>query len=106
MFDWILNFQFNSLLGVFLYWLPLGFCTYGYLISTWEDYRRDIKARDTHATYYPQLTIGDVVGRIFVAVAPVINLLAAVFDVAPTVFGRFFNWCGRVLNQPLVPDRK
>lgn len=34
------------------------------------------------------------------------NLLAACFDLAPKMLGRFFEWIGRVFDQPLVPRRK
>ena len=125
MFDWIINFEFNSLLGILLFWSPLLMCVYGYTIRTWCDYRNDIKQRleddkrqeewnnQTHEhgetlgrLYYPRLTIGDIIGRGFASIIPVVNLWAACFDVAPEIFKTFFNWLGNVFDQPLVPKNK
>jgi hypothetical protein len=36
----------------------------------------------------------------------VANLCATVFDVAPEVFGRFFEWLGKVFDVALVRDTK
>lgn len=106
MIDWILNFQFNGLLGIILFWLPLSLCCYGYTVKTWLEYQSDVKNRDGIDTYYPDLTIGVIIGRALVSIIPIANLWAAVFDVAPKVFNQFFKLIGRVFNQPLVPKRK
>lgn len=58
-------------------------------------------------SYVPTDTVGAVIGRVVVSWLPVGNLWAALFDLGPEVFGRFFTWVGRVFDQPLVPgDRK
>ena len=111
MIEWILGFRFNSLLGVVLYWAPLGLCVYGYTIRTWVNYRKDKANRDAvihgdERFYAPTDTIGTLVGRALVAVLPIANLWASTFDVAPELFGRFFRWIGRVLDTPLVPRAK
>jgi len=107
MIDWILNFQFSSLLGLLLYWLPLSLCAYGYTLRTWINYRTDIKRRNNYAKgYVPTDTLGSLIGRALVTVLPIANLWAAVFSVAPDVFGRFFKWVNRLFNQPLVPKRR
>lgn len=105
MIDWILTFKFNSLLGVVLYWAPLTMCVYGYTVRTFLNYRKDITRREEDR-YHPTDTVGDIVGRAIITIIPIGNLWAAAFNVAPEVFGRFFNWLGKVFDQPLVPKRK
>jgi hypothetical protein len=101
----------TTLWGILLYWVPTAFCAFGYLIKTAENTRKDIVNRDrlerekASDKYVPTDTIGSIIGRGIVSIMPVANLFAAVFDVAPTVFGRFFAMVGRVFNQPIVPPR-
>lgn len=92
-------------LAFFLYWLPLALCLYGYTVRTFRDYRKDVAAREKDY-YHPELTIGLIVGRLVMAVLPIGNLFAAVFNVAPEVFGDFFRWVGKALDIPLVPKKK
>lgn len=54
-------------------------------------------------SYKPTDTVGTIVGRVLVSWLPVANLWAALFDLGPEVFGRFFRWIGKVFDQPLVP---
>lgn len=99
----------NFWLAFCLYWLPLALCLYGYSVRTFRDYRKDVADRDDaeHGRYYvPTLTIGLILGRLLMALVPVANLLAAIFNVAPEVFGDFFRWLGRTFDMPLVPKRK
>lgn len=93
-------------LGLLLYWLPLAVCLIGYVVRTWRNYQKDITARATDSIYIPTDTIGTLIGRGLVTILPVTNLLAACFDLAPKMLGRFFEWIGRVFDQPLVPRRK
>lgn len=106
MTDWILNFEFNSLLGVALYWVPLSLCVYGYTVRTWFNYQKDVKARDNEKHYSPTDTIGTLIGRGLASIIPVANLWAASFDVAPKLFTSFFTWIGKVFDVPLVARRK
>jgi hypothetical protein len=106
MMEGILRLQSNPWIAVCLYWAPLALCAYGYLMRTWFNYRKDVETRKKEPHYYPTDTIGSLIGRAVVTILPVGNLLAAIFDVAPEVFGRFFKWIGRVFNQPLVPKLK
>lgn len=93
-------------LGLLLYWLPLAVCLIGYVVRTWRNYQKDIKARAADSIYTPTDTIGTLIGRALVSVVPVANLWASVFDLGPKIFGRFFKWIGNVFDQPLVPRIK
>ncbi|GAB3744980.1 hypothetical protein [Lysobacter olei] len=101
----------NSWLALALYWMPLALCAYGYLVRSISMYRADLADRaeaarkPTVGFYYPKITIGTLVGYAFVSVVPVANLFAAIFDVAPKLFAQLFDWCGRVLDIPLVPKK-
>lgn len=112
----VLSLPLNSELGILLYWVPASLCAFGYTVRTFANYQRDVSKRaevalisedpsSRESRYYsPTDTIGALVGRAIVTIIPVANLWAATFDVAPSLFGRFFSYLGRVLNQPLVPS--
>lgn len=105
MIDWVLGLWANKWIALGLYWLPLAFCSVGYIARTARNYARDRRERVKPGGYYhPTDTLGTLIGRGVVTVMPLTNVCAAVFDLAPEVFGRFFDWIGRVFNQPLVPD--
>jgi len=110
--NWILSHlpAWNSWLALLLYWLPLVLCAYGYTVRGVSKYREELTDRRKHeatgAYFHPQLTVGHIVGHVLLAASPIANLFAATFDVAPEVFGDFFSWMGKVLDQPLVPRRK
>lgn len=109
--DMVLNLEWNGWIAFMLYWLPLGFNAYGYTVRTAINYRADLKARnesrqDAKKWYVPTDTLGALIGRGLATTLPGVNLLAAVFDLAPEVFGRFFSWIGKVFDQPLVPKDK
>jgi len=102
--DWFLHQEINGTLAILLYWLPLVLCTYGYAVRTGYDIAKD--KRECHKQYYtPELRIGTLIGRGIAAIVPVVNLLCAIFDVAPEVFSRFFTWIGEVFNQPIVSKK-
>jgi hypothetical protein len=119
MFDWLLNFEWNGLLGILLYWVPLLFCALFYTIRTAEGYMADKRNlaldveerrkeqgtpyRSLQHYYHPTETIGGILGRALVSVTPVANIWAALFDLSPKVFSRLFGWLGKVFDQPLVP---
>jgi hypothetical protein len=116
MLEWITSFiaanPWNSALAIALYWSPALLCISGYTLRTWRGYRDDLKRRakaarsDNGASYYPTLTIGDLVARAFLSLTPIANLWAASFDIAPLFFSRAFSGIGRVLCAPLVPRRE
>lgn len=106
MIDWILRFEFNSLLGIILYWVPLSFCAGGYTVRTWINYQKDVNTRKSEDYYSPTDTIGTLIGRALVSLLPIANLWATAFDVAPEVFKSFFKWIGSVFDIPLVPKKK
>lgn len=102
----------TTLLGFFLYWLPLAICTVGYIARTYKHYQADLVARaawveNPKEKYYnPTDTVGTLIGRGIVSIIPVANLIAAVFDVAPRLLGNFFKMLGQIFDQPLVPKLK
>lgn len=105
MIDYVLGLWANKWIALGLYWLPLAFCAYGYLVRTAHNFAKDRRTRVTPGAYYsPTDTLGTLIGRGFVTIIPLANVCAAVFDLAPEVFGRFFDWISRVFNVPLVPD--
>ena len=128
MIDWIKNFEFNTAIAVWLYWVPLIICVIGYLIRTVQDYRKDLISRSkaeeelvafkASATenpreyrrepdpYRPKLTEGRILGRVLAAGVPVVNLCAATCDIGPPMFSRFFEMLGKTFDFPLVPPRR
>lgn len=114
--DFVLNFQFNSLFGILLYWLPVAIC----LVAGALDIRRlvahDLVERDQIAKrkleasisdrwifYTPSIKVGDVIGIVLVSFIPVVNLLKSVFYCVPSLFGNGFKYFCKFLNIPLVP---
>jgi hypothetical protein len=111
MIDYVLNFQFNSLLGVYLYWLPLALCVIGYTARTWLEYRKELRRREDcvkiNYSYFPDLTVGVILGRVFCAVTPGFNILALVFSVGGPMLASVFEFFGSLFRIPLVrPYRK
>lgn len=117
MIEWIKEMVLTPWIALLLYGLPLVLCVIGYIGRTFRDYRRDVRNRDTwdeqvrtgksaDSYYFPELTIGTIIGRALVAILPVGNLIAAIFDVAPKLFDRLFDWIERIFDQPLVPKRR
>jgi hypothetical protein len=104
--------EITTIWGILLYWVPLLMCAVGYLFRTVSDVSSDVKNRERleqagkSADYYPTVRIGTLIGRGLVSIIPVANLLAAIFDVSPEIFGNFFKTLGKIFNQPLVPGRK
>lgn len=111
MIDYILGLWANQWIAVGLFWIPLGFCAVGYFCRTWQNVREDMRERADYERapkshhYRPKETIGRLLGRGLVSIIPVANLCAAVFDLGPWLFSGFFEWLGRVFDQPLVPVR-
>lgn len=112
MIDWIVSHtpEWNSWLALLLYWMPAALCAYGYTVRGLRKYRQELADRakaesDERAYYHPELTFGHIIGHAILTALPVANLFAAIFSVAPEVFGDFFSWIGRVFDQPLVPKR-
>jgi len=108
MVDFILNFEYNGVLAIALYWAPLLLCAVGYTHRTWVNYQKDVNTRGVvllagRGYYCPTDRIGDILGRALVSSLPIANLWAACFDVAPRMFSKFFCWLSKVFNQPLVP---
>ena len=104
--DWLLNYWANPWIATGLYWLPLAVCVVGYFARTWRNFRKDRHERDTASYYRPTDTVGTLIGRGIVSVVPIANLLAAAFDLAPEMLGKFIDKIAKVFDQPLVPKRR
>lgn len=98
----------DGILVLLLYWLPLVFCVFGYFMRTWRNYQKDVARRDDPNPsgwgYVPTDTLGTLIGRALITILPFGNVCAAIFDLGPYVFGKFFWWIGELFSQPLVPD--
>lgn len=111
MIDFVLNFQFNTLLAVYLYWLPLAVCLVGYTVRTVKHYRKEVARREDYirSNYHcfdTTLTLGVVVGRLFCAVVPGLNILAMIFSVGGPMLRDIFEFFSDLLNIPLVRPLK
>jgi hypothetical protein len=106
MIDWIMHFQWNGWLGIFLFWSPLMLCAYGYTVRVWHMYQKDVKDRANDRIYIPNLTVGTILGYGLLTIMPIANLFAAIFDVGPKVFSGVVRFLERVFTQPLVPPLK
>ena len=107
MIDWILNFEFNSQLGLLLYWVPMGLAFYGTGSVVISAYRKDIRDRinyeaGNNSYYSPLLKLGDIIGNVLLSICPVINIWVAI----TTAFPAFLKLCGKVFDIPLVPKRE
>jgi hypothetical protein len=104
----------TTMWGILLYWVPLLLCIFGYTIRVIVDVQKDVDARTKaeeagpgkNQCYVPSVRIGTILGYALVSIVPVANLWAALFDVGPKIFGRFFSMLGQIFDQPLVPRRK
>lgn len=91
----------NSTLVILTYWIPLVVCSIVYIVRCIELYKKDLI--ESEKEYYnPKLTIGYIVGYIFYAITPCVNLFACVFDCMGAVFSRL----GKIFDIPLVKKKK
>ncbi|MFA5262375.1 MAG: hypothetical protein WC378_01020 [Opitutaceae bacterium] len=97
MIDWIKNYQFNNLLALYTYWVPLAVCLTVYACRFVRAYREDVK-KSAEDYYHPTLTVGAIFGHVLLAVVPAVNLFTMVFD----CMGSVFRWLGEVFDIPLV----
>ena len=118
MIDGIINlftsYTFNSMLAVYIYWIPMVICTIVYFIRIIKLYKEDIRKRNDHLnwvetershyrpSYIPGLTLGKIAGFIFASICPVVNLYSLLFDCATSVFSTLVD----LLDIPLVPKPK
>ncbi len=106
MIDYVLSFQFNSLLGLLLYWVPLVLCLIGYTARTWNDYKHEIVRREQcvkdRYSYFPNLTVGVVLSRIFSSVVPGFNIMALVFSISGPMLASIWEFFSAVFSMPLV----
>lgn len=96
----------TSFWGILCYWVPLAVCFFGYLIKAKRTIQADIKDRSESNYYQPKFTVGWIVWHLFVTVCPIVNLLAAVFDLSKHYVAEIFQFCSKMLDIPLIPDSK
>jgi hypothetical protein len=97
----------NKWIAFVAYWVPFIFCSFGYIVRTCRNYKNDRQERLLRGnSYSPTDTIGTLIGRGLITIIPLANVCAALFDLSPEIFGKFFKWLSRVFNQPLVPRLK
>ena len=95
----------NNVIAIYTYWIPLVVCLVVYLFRFLELYRTDLE-ESKKEYYYPKLTVGYILGHIFLAIAPIINLFALVFDCLGSIFGylrSLFFFLEKIFDIPLVP---
>lgn len=108
----VTNVELNSMMGIYLYWAPTLYCLVFYFIRTVVNFREDKERHDKYLAdprnnwYAPSETVGTILGRLLTSVTPVMNIWAALFDLTPEVFKRFFKYFGNLLDIPLVPKKK
>lgn len=111
MIETLQGFEFTSLMGLVLYWVPMIVCLVVYAVRTWENYQKDVAAREEAENsdkkwYNPTDTVGTLIGRFVASVCPFVNVLAAIFDTGPKMLRRIFSVFEDVFDKPLVPKRK
>ena len=104
MLDWIKDFRFNGLLGILLYWVPLALCLIHASREVAATLRVDIANRGKKP-YYPEVTVGVLLGWVFLCFVPAINVVVAIFKACPDLLGSFFAWLGRVFDHPIISPR-
>lgn len=93
--NFFISFDITSMLGVYLYWVPLLLCGLFYTMRTLRNYFSCCEKRNEGEPFDPD-TIGILVWRVIVTFTPVLNLLAVLFDL---------GWVA-LLSIPLVrPSR-
>lgn len=121
--DWLIN-AVNAILmsptQVFLlFWLPLIVCSVSYTALTIKQTKQDavkrakaeaVEASGQKLTHYdeyePTVTVGTILGRIFISLCPGVNLVNAVFIQSWRLVRNVVETFHDVFNQPLVPKRK
>lgn len=110
MIDYILAIQYNSVIALAAYWIPMSICLVGYLCKTWKEYHeevaRSIECQQRNIGYITNLTIGVVVSRIFATFLPGVNVVAIAFDIGWPMLCTIIRSITNVLDIPLVKPYK
>lgn len=97
MIEFITSIDFSNKFTLLAYFVLLAICSITYLTRSIGLYKQDlIDCQKSH--YRPSLTIGKLVGYIFLSVTPCINIFALVFD----CLGSVLKMIGRTLDIPFV----
>lgn len=104
-----LSFDFTSMMGVWLYWVPMLICLVGeaFAIITLGhmDVKRRIEGEYTYSTSYrPQLTVGRIIWLMLLTFTPVVNIGRALFLHASGILEKVYNFLDKFLNIPIFPD--
>lgn len=106
------DFSPNNLLALYLYWFPLAICLVGYPIRLVYLVKKDLELRREAASvepggyYHPTVTVGSILGMVLLSLVPLVNLMAATFDLTPKMLPKVCDWFRELLDIPLVPRRK
>lgn len=105
----VMSFDFTSMMGVWLYWVPMLICLVGEAFSIITLARRDAKHRRegeyTYSPQYrPQLTVGRIIWLMILTFTPVVNIGRALFLHASSILEKVYNFLDGFLSIPIIPD--
>ena len=96
----------NMIFNVIFYWIPVIVCLSVFTARTKKEIYRDFRQREKYSItngYTPKVTVSTILGRIFISVCPILNLLIAIVDI-PGDF--LFPWIEKILTRPIVKPKK
>lgn len=104
-----MGFDFTSMMGVWLYWVPMLVCLVGEALAIITLARRDVKHRSegeyTYSPQYrPQLTVGRIIWLMILTFTPVVNIGRALFLHASGIVEKIYNFLHGFLSIPIIPD--
>lgn len=106
MIDYILSIEYNSVLILASYWVPLAICLVGYTCKTWKEYHaevaRSLECQQRNIGYVTKLTIGTITSRIFATILPGFNVLAVAGDIGWPMLRTIITGITNILDIPLV----
>ena len=110
MIEYILAVEYNSVIALVVYWLPLLICLVGYLCKTWKEYRqelaRSLEFKQRNLGYITNLTVGVVVCRVFATFLPGVNIIAIAFDIGWPMLCTVIRSVTNILDIPLIKPHK
>lgn len=101
---------FTGAMGTILYWMPLIVCLAVYFYTVVEKIREDYEKRTGEMEegvsdfYNPEVTIGTIIGYIFISVCPGINLVCFFRETAWKLIKFVFERIEWIFEIPIIPD--
>lgn len=106
MIEQILAIQYNGIIAIVAYWIPMLLCLVGYTCKTWKEYREEVerskKLQASNVSYTTNLTIGVIVNRICATFLPVLNIVAIAFDIGWPMVSTLVRMVTNILDIPLI----